>query len=166
MIVRYFAFVDPIFYFLLFAFYFTYLFIYFWQESKILKFLGFMWNPLSWVMEAAAIMAIVLANGGVSIEYCYSNYIFKICFRKKNGVFYLMFLEMKIYLSHFVSNILLLGISLLQGKPPEWQDFIGITTLLLINSTVCYVLENNADAASAALMAHLAPQAKVLTALE
>ena len=35
------------------------------QESKLLKFLGFMWNPLSWVMEAAAIMAIVLANGGV-----------------------------------------------------------------------------------------------------
>lgn len=35
------------------------------QECKVLKFLGFMWNPLSWVMEAAAIMAIVLANGGV-----------------------------------------------------------------------------------------------------
>ncbi|GKV50375.1 hypothetical protein SLEP1_g57082 [Rubroshorea leprosula] len=34
------------------------------QESKILKFLGFMWNPLSWVMEAAAMMAIVMANGG------------------------------------------------------------------------------------------------------
>ncbi|KAJ4709646.1 Plasma membrane ATPase [Melia azedarach] len=34
------------------------------KESKLLKFLGFMWNPLSWVMEAAAIMAIVLANGG------------------------------------------------------------------------------------------------------
>ncbi|EYU22075.1 hypothetical protein ABFS82_01G042400 [Erythranthe guttata] len=33
------------------------------KESKILKFLGFMWNPLSWVMEAAALMAIVLANG-------------------------------------------------------------------------------------------------------
>ena len=31
-----------------------------------MKFLGFMWNPLSWVMEAAAIMAIALANGGVS----------------------------------------------------------------------------------------------------
>lgn len=28
------------------------------QESKILKFLGFMWNPLSWVMEFAAIIAI------------------------------------------------------------------------------------------------------------
>jgi hypothetical protein len=26
-----------------------------------------MWNPLSWVMEAAAIMAIALANGGVSV---------------------------------------------------------------------------------------------------
>lgn len=35
------------------------------KECKVLKFLGFMWNPLSWVMECAAIMAIVLANGGV-----------------------------------------------------------------------------------------------------
>ncbi|KAG6412897.1 hypothetical protein SASPL_125592 [Salvia splendens] len=34
------------------------------KESKFLKFLGFMWNPLSWVMEVAAIMAIALANGG------------------------------------------------------------------------------------------------------
>ncbi|KAJ7961902.1 Plasma membrane ATPase [Quillaja saponaria] len=34
------------------------------KESKILKFLGFMWNPLSWVMEAAAIMAIAMAHGG------------------------------------------------------------------------------------------------------
>ena len=37
------------------------------QESKVLKFLGFMWNPLSWVMEAAAIMAIALAHGGVNL---------------------------------------------------------------------------------------------------
>lgn len=36
------------------------------QENKFLKFLSFMWNPLSWVMEAAAAMAIALANGGVS----------------------------------------------------------------------------------------------------
>ncbi|KAI3895523.1 hypothetical protein MKX03_022174 [Papaver bracteatum] len=28
------------------------------KESKLLKFLGFMWNPLSWVMEIAAIIAI------------------------------------------------------------------------------------------------------------
>ncbi|KAG6719808.1 hypothetical protein I3842_03G025400 [Carya illinoinensis] len=82
------------------------------QESKILKFLGFMWNPLSWVMEAAAIMAIALANGG--------------------------------------------------GKPPDWQDFVGITVLLLINSTISFIEENNAGNAAAALMACLAPKAKVL----
>jgi len=38
------------------------------QESKVLKFLGFMWNPLSWVMEAAAIMAIALAHGGKDLR--------------------------------------------------------------------------------------------------
>ncbi|KAL5731573.1 P-type H(+)-exporting transporter [Ranunculus cassubicifolius] len=40
-------------------------------ESKFLKFLGFMWNPLSWVMEAASIMAIALAiaNGGMSLKF-------------------------------------------------------------------------------------------------
>ncbi|KAF2311356.1 hypothetical protein GH714_022031 [Hevea brasiliensis] len=72
------------------------------KESKFLKFLGFMWNPLSWVMEAAAIMAIALANGG--------------------------------------------------GKPPDWQDFVGIITLLLINSTISFIEENNAGNAAAALM--------------
>lgn len=46
------------------------------QESKLLKFLGFMWNPLSWVMEAAAIMAIALANGGVTTL---GLYIFVFC---------------------------------------------------------------------------------------
>ncbi|OEL17648.1 Plasma membrane ATPase 2 [Dichanthelium oligosanthes] len=80
------------------------------EESKFLKFLGFMWNPLSWVMEAAAIMAIALANGG--------------------------------------------------GKPPDWQDFVGIITLLLINSTISFIEENNAGNAAAALMARLAPKAK------
>ncbi|KAI0501574.1 hypothetical protein KFK09_016519 [Dendrobium nobile] len=82
------------------------------EESRILKFLGFMWNPLSWVMEAAAIMAIALANGG--------------------------------------------------GKPPDWQDFVGIITLLLINSTISFIEESNAGNAAAALMARLAPKAKVL----
>ena len=59
-----------------------------------MKFLGFMWNPLSWVMEAAAIMAIALANGG--------------------------------------------------GRPPDWQDFVGIIVLLLVNSTISFIEENNA----------------------
>uniref|UniRef100_A0A2P2LNY8 Plasma membrane ATPase n=2 Tax=Magnoliopsida TaxID=3398 RepID=A0A2P2LNY8_RHIMU len=82
------------------------------KESKILKFLGFMWNPLSWVMESAAVMAIALANGG--------------------------------------------------GKPPDWQDFVGIICLLVINSTISFIEENNAGNAAAALMAGLAPKTKVL----
>uniref|UniRef100_A0A453D668 Plasma membrane ATPase n=1 Tax=Aegilops tauschii subsp. strangulata TaxID=200361 RepID=A0A453D668_AEGTS len=71
-----------------------------------------MWNPLSWVMEMAAIMAIALANGG--------------------------------------------------GKPPDWQDFVGIIVLLVINSTISFIEENNAGNAAAALMANLAPKTKVL----
>ncbi|RWW65227.1 hypothetical protein BHE74_00027478 [Ensete ventricosum] len=85
------------------------------QESKLLKFLGFMWNPLSWVMEMAAIMAIALANG--------------------------------------------------DGKPPDWQDFVGIVVLLVINSTISFIEENNAGNAAAALMAGLAPKTKVWTGI-
>lgn len=70
-----------------------------------------MWNPLSWVMEAAALMAIVLANG--------------------------------------------------DGNPPDWQDFLGIVVLLVINSTISFIEENNAGNAAAALMAGLAPKTKV-----
>jgi H+-transporting ATPase len=33
-------------------------------SSVLLQFLSFMWNPLSWVMEGAALVAIVLSNGG------------------------------------------------------------------------------------------------------
>ncbi|KAK6947535.1 hypothetical protein RJ641_001008 [Dillenia turbinata] len=82
------------------------------KESKILKFLGFMWNPLSWVMEAAAIMAITMARG--------------------------------------------------DHKPADYHDFIGIVALLIINSTISFIEENNAGNAAAALMARLAPKAKVL----
>ncbi|GMH03852.1 hypothetical protein Nepgr_005691 [Nepenthes gracilis] len=81
-------------------------------ENKFLKFLSFMWNPLSWVMEAAAVMALVLANGG--------------------------------------------------GQGPDWQDFVGIICLLLINSTISFIEENNAGNAAQALMARLAPKTKVL----
>ncbi|XP_043812551.1 plasma membrane ATPase 1 isoform X2 [Manihot esculenta] len=82
------------------------------KENKVLKFLGFMWNPLSWVMEAAAVMAIALAHGG--------------------------------------------------GKSPDYHDFVGIVILLIINSTISFIEENNAGNAAAALMARLAPKAKVL----
>ena len=33
------------------------------KENSFLKFMNFMWNPLSWVMELAALMALVLDNG-------------------------------------------------------------------------------------------------------
>ncbi|XP_024544580.1 plasma membrane ATPase-like [Selaginella moellendorffii] len=82
------------------------------KENLLLKFLTFMWNPLSWVMEIAALMAIILANG--------------------------------------------------DGRPPDWQDFVGIVVLLFINSTVSYIEEQNAGQAAAALMQALALKAKVL----
>ncbi|RZC74483.1 hypothetical protein C5167_049963 [Papaver somniferum] len=82
------------------------------KESKILKFLGFMWNPLSWVMEAAAIMAVALTQPG--------------------------------------------------EKPADYHDFAGIMVLLIVNSTISFIEENNAGNAAAALMAGLAPKAKVL----
>ncbi|KAK0579822.1 hypothetical protein LWI29_031991 [Acer saccharum] len=49
-----------------------------------------------------------------------------------------------------------------KGKPPDWQDFIGIVVLLFINSTISFIEENNAGNAAAALMAGLAPKTKVL----
>lgn len=55
-----------------------------------------------------------------------------------------------------------LNFHVLQGKPPDWQDFVGIITLLFINSTISFIEENNAGNAAAALMARLAPKAKVL----
>ncbi|EEC73048.1 hypothetical protein OsI_06999 [Oryza sativa Indica Group] len=45
------------------------------------------------------------------------------------------------------------------GKPPNWQDFVGIITLLIINSTISFI-ENNVVNAAAALMARVAPRAK------
>ncbi|KAG2210931.1 hypothetical protein INT47_000088 [Mucor saturninus] len=33
------------------------------EVNPLLQFLGFMWNPLSWVMEAAALVSIALSNG-------------------------------------------------------------------------------------------------------
>ncbi|CED82490.1 plasma membrane h()-atpase 1 [Phaffia rhodozyma] len=80
------------------------------SENAFLQFLSFMWNPLSWVMEGAALVAIALSNGG--------------------------------------------------GRPPDWQDFVGIVLLLLINSTIGFVEERNAGNAVKALMESLAPKAK------
>ncbi|RCH82017.1 plasma membrane H+-ATPase, partial [Rhizopus azygosporus] len=81
------------------------------EINPILQFLGFMWNPLSWVMEAAAIVAIAVSNGG--------------------------------------------------GRPPDWEDFIGIVLLLLANSVIGFLEERQAGNAVKALMESLAPECKV-----
>ena len=43
-----------------------------------------------------------------------------------------------------------------KGKQPDWQDFIGIITLLFIDSTISCIEENNGGnvAACLALKAH------------
>lgn len=48
-----------------------------------------------------------------------------------------------------------------QGKDIDYHDFVGILALLIINSTISFIEENNAGNAAAALMARLAPKAKV-----
>ena len=70
-----------------------------------------MWNPLSWVMEAAALVAIALSNG--------------------------------------------------EHRPPDWEDFVGIVTLLLINSGIGFYEERNAGNAVKALMDSLAPRRRL-----
>ena len=45
--------------------------------------------------------------------------------------------------------------------PIDYHDFVGIMLLLIINSTISFIEENNAGNAAAALMARLAPKAKV-----
>jgi len=81
------------------------------EQNPILQFLSFMWNPLSWVMEAAALVAIALSNG--------------------------------------------------EHRAPDWQDFVGITLLLFINSAIGFYEERGAGNAVKALMDSLAPKAKV-----
>ena len=50
----------------------------------------------------------------------------------------------------------------MQKKQADYQDFVGIIILLIINSTISFIEENNAGNAAAALMARLAPKAKVI----
>jgi H+-transporting ATPase len=68
-------------------------------------FLGYLWNPLSWAMEVAAIIAIALL---------------------------------------------------------DYADFALIVALLILNATISFVEESNADKAIKALAAALAPKAKAL----
>lgn len=46
------------------------------------------------------------------------------------------------------------------GLPPDWQDFVGIVLLLIINSAIGFYEERSAGSAVKALMESLAPKAK------
>jgi magnesium-transporting ATPase (P-type) len=48
-----------------------------------------------------------------------------------------------------------------EHRPPDWEDFVGIVLLLLINSAIGFYEERNAGNAVKALMDSLAPKAKV-----
>ncbi|KAG8989761.1 plasma membrane H+-ATPase [Tulasnella sp. JGI-2019a] len=81
------------------------------ERNPIFRFLSFMWNPLSWVMEIAALVAIVLSNG--------------------------------------------------EGMAPDWESFVGIILLLIINSNIDFYEERSAGNAIKALVDTLAPKARV-----
>ncbi|KAK3037472.1 hypothetical protein RJ639_031966, partial [Escallonia herrerae] len=54
----------------------------------------------------------------------------------------------------------LMAFGLAHGGPEDYHDFVGILVLLVINSAIGFIEENNARNAVAALMARLAPKAK------
>lgn len=103
------------------------------KENQCLKFLSFMWNPLSWVMEAAAVVAIALSNGPTpwlcpidtqTLQYADPN-------------------------------------CPTTNAAPDYPDFVGITMLLILNSTIGYYEESQAGAAVDALMDQLTREYKV-----
>uniref|UniRef100_A0A0D9Z310 P-type ATPase A domain-containing protein n=1 Tax=Oryza glumipatula TaxID=40148 RepID=A0A0D9Z310_9ORYZ len=49
-----------------------------------------------------------------------------------------------------------------KSQGTDWEDFLGIVCLPIINSTISFIKENNAGDAAAALMARLALKTKVL----
>jgi len=103
------------------------------KENKCLKFLSFMWNPLSWVMEAAAIVAIVLSNGPMPW----------LCPIDPNTG--------KIADPNCPTT----------NQAPDYPDFIGIVMLLILNSIIGYYEESQAGAAVDALMDQLTREYKV-----
>jgi hypothetical protein len=53
------------------------------------------------------------------------------------------------------------SILLVLNHPADCQDFVGIMTLLIINSTISFLEENNVGNVATSLMACLAPKTKV-----
>jgi len=101
------------------------------KQNKCRLFLSFAWNPLSWVMEMAALVAIVVSNGKVPFLFPNSQW------------------------TPFDS-----GIPDPRGDfaPPDYPDFIGIVLLLFLNSAIGYYEESKAGDAVEALMSQLSPE--------
>jgi len=125
----------------------------FMQENKFLKFLGFMWNH-------------VMGYGSCRIDgYSVGQW--------TSMVIYFFYLVLALMLSlvlfclcfllsfSFLALITILCEIHIQGQPPDWEDFLGILFLLIVNSTIRFIEENNDGNAAAALMAHRAPKTKV-----
>lgn len=111
------------------------------EVNKCLQFLSFMWNPLSWVMEAAAIVAIILSNGPEPYLFPHSRF----CDSTSGN--------------SFLTNCPPIPEDTGGGFPaPDYPDFVGIVLLLFANSCIGYYEESKAGDAVSALMAGLAPK--------
>eukprot|EP00612_Vaucheria_litorea_P006482 CAMPEP_0171470554 /NCGR_PEP_ID=MMETSP0946-20130122/214_1 /TAXON_ID=109269 /ORGANISM="Vaucheria litorea, Strain CCMP2940" /LENGTH=1078 /DNA_ID=CAMNT_0011999947 /DNA_START=47 /DNA_END=3280 /DNA_ORIENTATION=+ len=110
------------------------------EVNKCLHFLSFMWNPLSWVMEMAALVAIVVSNGPQPWLFPQD----KFC---DGGT--------------YSSNCPPIPNPAGKFPPPDFEDFIGIVILLIANSAIGYYEESKAGDAVAALMKSLSPSCKV-----
>jgi H+-transporting ATPase len=60
-----------------------------------------------------------------------------------------------------IAALVAIAVSNGENRPPDWPDFLGIVLLLLLNSTIGYVEEQQAGSAVKALMASLAPECRV-----
>ncbi|KAG8983193.1 plasma membrane H+-ATPase [Tulasnella sp. 427] len=73
---------------------------------------------------------------------------------KKQNTFLQFLLFMRNPLSWVVKTVAIVAIALSnsRGRPPDWQDFVGIVSLLLVNSAIGFYEERGAGNAIKALM--------------
>lgn len=135
-------------------------------ENKCLKFLSFMWNPLSWVMESAALVAILLSNGPTpwlcNPTSCCNSALFT-----ENQCYSLYFAVatpqsvLNAYPGSVIANCTSYTQCRVSDASPDYQDFLGIVGLLVVNSVIGYYEEEQAGAAVDALMDQLTREYKV-----
>jgi len=95
-----------------------------------------------WTSRVIYIFYLVLALMLSLVLFC----LFCLCFLLSSSFFALITVLCEIHI---------------QGQPPNWEDFLGILFLLIVNSIIRFIEENNVGNAATALMAHRAPKTKV-----